>query len=106
MANCRASTGARRVIQGQGTSRRLCLRFSVSSESFGGLSECPRTGVLGHHLQRYENEALFAYSVMGAALMAIILLTLVGRILAIRMEKQRKAQMFGMSDTEGIGQNA
>jgi hypothetical protein len=59
-----------------------------------------------YHVQRYGHEALFAYSSMGAALAVVLLLTLVSRSLAIRMEKQRKQQMFGVVDAEGDVHNA
>jgi hypothetical protein len=63
-------------------------------------------GYMEYHVQRYGHEALFAYSSMGAALAVVLLLTLVSRSLAIRMEKQRKQQMFGVVDAEGDVHNA
>jgi hypothetical protein len=59
-----------------------------------------------YHVQRYGSEALFAYSCMGAALAVVLLLTMTNRILAIRMEKQRRQWLFGMPDAEGDVQNA
>ena len=56
-------------------------------------------------MQRYGHEALFAYSSMGAALSVVLLLTMISRILAIRMEKPRKQQLFGVLTTEGDVQN-
>ena len=63
-------------------------------------------GYMEYHVQRHGNEALFAYSIMGAALAAIILLTLVSRGLAIRMENQRKENLFSDLTPEGNGVNA
>ena len=63
-------------------------------------------GYMEYHVQRYGHEALFAYSSMGAALSVVLLLTLVSRSLAIRMEKQRRQQMFGVADAEGDVHNA
>lgn len=63
-------------------------------------------GYMEYHVQRYGHEALFAYSSMGAALAVVLLLTLVSRSLAIRMEKQRRQQMFGVADAEGDVHNA
>ena len=63
-------------------------------------------GYMEYHVQRHGNEALFAYSVMGAALAAIILSTLVSRRLAIRMENQRKEILFSVLTPEGDAVNA
>ena len=63
-------------------------------------------GYMEYHVQRCGNEALFAYGSMGAALAAVVVLTLVSRTLGIRMEKQRKQQMFGVPCAEGNVQNA
>lgn len=62
-------------------------------------------GYMEYHVQRHGNEALFAYSVMGAALAATILLTLVSRGQAIRMENQRKQNLFSTLTLEGNGMN-
>ena len=59
-------------------------------------------GYMEYHVQRHGNEALLAYSVMAAALAAIVLLTLVSRGLAIRMENQRKQQLFCVEEDSGI----
>lgn len=63
-------------------------------------------GYMEYHVQRHGNEALFAYSVMGAALAAIILSTLVSRGLVIRMENQRKEILFSVLTPEGNDVNA
>lgn len=60
-------------------------------------------GYMEYHVQRHGNEALFAYSVMGAALAMVLLLTFISRVQAIRMEKTRKQQMFSISGAEGNG---
>ena len=58
-------------------------------------------GYMEYHVQRHGNEAVFAYSVMGIALMVIVVLTLISRSLAMRLEAQRKEQLFSMTDTHG-----
>ena len=58
-------------------------------------------GYMEYHVQRHGNEALFAYSVMTAALAVVIVLTFVSRTLAIRMEVQRRQQMFGVMEGNG-----
>lgn len=63
-------------------------------------------GYMEYHVQRHGNEAVFAYSVMGAALLMIIVLTLISRSQAIRMEERRRREMFGILDTEGNAQDA
>lgn len=63
-------------------------------------------GYMEYYVQRHGNEAVFAYSVMGAALLMIVVLTLISRRLAICMEEQRKQQMFGITGGEGSGYHA
>lgn len=57
-------------------------------------------GYMEYHVQRHGNEALFAYSVMTAALVAVIVLTLVSRRMAEYMEVQRRQLMFGRTEEE------
>lgn len=62
-------------------------------------------GYMEYHVQRHGNEALYAYSVMGAALSVMIFLTLLSRSLAIHMENQRKQNLFGALIPEENGVN-
>lgn len=61
-------------------------------------------GYMEYHVQRHGNEAVFAYSVMGIALMVIVALTLISRSLAMRLETQRKEQLFRMTDAHGTSE--
>ena len=45
-------------------------------------------GYMEYYVQRRGNEALFAYSVMSGCLLFVILLTLLIRFLAVRVEKK------------------
>lgn len=45
-------------------------------------------GYMEYHVQRHGNEALFAYSVMGSCLTAVVVLTLVIRAIAVCHEKK------------------
>ena len=45
-------------------------------------------GYMEYHVQRHGNEALFAYSVMGSCLIAVVILTLVIRAIAVYEERK------------------
>lgn len=49
-------------------------------------------GYMEYHVQRHGNQAVFAYSVMSACLVGVIVLTLVIRFLAVRKERRLAMQ--------------
>ena len=55
-------------------------------------------GYMEYYVQRHGDEAVFAYSTMGSALLGIVLLACMTRVLARRAEKKRRQQMFEMTD--------
>ena len=52
-------------------------------------------GYMEYHVQRHGSQAVFAYSLMSAALAAILVLTLLIRLLAEKEEKRRMRRLFG-----------
>ncbi len=52
-------------------------------------------GYMEYHVQRHGNQAIFAYSVMSAALIDIVMLTVMIRCLAVLAEKKHATALFG-----------
>jgi len=52
-------------------------------------------GYMEYHVQRHGNQAIFAYSVMSAALIDIVMLTVMIRCLAVSAEKKHATALFG-----------
>jgi len=51
-------------------------------------------GYMEYHVQRYSNQMLYAYSAMTAALLVLVLLSILTRSLAKAAEKKRRQQML------------
>ena len=72
----------RRMVKARGFRAWQILLWLLIGIAIGG------AGYMEYYVQRRGNEALFAYSVMSGCLLFVILLTLLIRFLAVRVEKK------------------
>ena len=73
---------SRRMVKARGFRAWQILLWLLIAAAIGG------AGYMEYYVQRRGNEALFAYSVMSGCLLFVILLTLLIRFLAVRVEKK------------------
>lgn len=73
---------SRRMVKSRGFRFWQVLLWILIAAAMGG------AGFMEYYVQRRGNEAVFAYSVMSACLLVIILLTLLIRLLAVRAERK------------------
>ena len=73
---------SRRMVKARGFRAWQILLWLLIGIAIGG------AGYMEYYVQRRGNEALFAYSVMSGCLLFVILLTLLIRFLAVRVEKK------------------
>ena len=73
---------SRRMVKARGMRAWMIFLWLAIAGLIGG------AGYMEYYVQRRGNEALFAYSVMSACLLAIVCLTLVIRNLAVRVERR------------------
>ena len=73
---------SRRMVKARGFRAWQIFLWLLIGIAIGG------TGYMEYYVQRRGNEALFAYSVMSGCLLFVILLTLLIRFLAVRVEKK------------------
>ena len=73
---------SRRMVKARGLRAWQILLWLLIGIAIGG------AGYMEYYVQRRGNEALFAYSVMSGCLLFVILLTLLIRFLAVRVEKK------------------
>lgn len=73
---------ARRMVKARGFRAWYIFLWLLIAAAIGG------AGYMEYYVQRRGNEALFAYSVMSACLLAVILMTLLMRSLAVAVERR------------------
>ena len=73
---------SRRMVKARGLRAWQIFLWLLIGIAIGG------AGYMEYYVQRRGNEALFAYSVMSGCLLFVILLTLLIRFLAVRVEKK------------------
>ena len=73
---------SRRMVKARGFRAWQIFLWLLIGIAIGG------AGYMEYYVQRRGNEALFAYSVMSGCLLFVILLTLLIRFLAVRVEKK------------------
>lgn len=76
------------LVSTSGWNRKYLLIWAVQAVCFG------LAGYMEYHVQRHGNEAVFAYSIMGAALVGIVILTLLTRHLTVVEEKKQLQKLF------------
>lgn len=86
---------AARLVSTCGWNRKYLLVWIVQAGCFG------LAGYMEYYVQRYGGRAVFAYCVMGTALVGIVILTLVTRQLTMVEEKKQLRKIFPVSG-EGV----
>lgn len=77
-----------------GWRRKYLILWTVQAGCFG------LAGYMEYHVQRHGSQAVFAYSIMGAALTGIVILTLLARYLTILEERKQVQKLFPVSEEE------
>ena len=76
------------LVSTGGWNRNYLLIWAVQAGCFG------LAGYMEYYVQRHGDEAVFAYSIMGAALAGIVILTLLTRYLTVVEEKKQLQRLF------------
>lgn len=89
-----------RMVKAGGWFKWYLLLWIMQTGCFG------LAGYMEYHVQRHGDQAVFAYSIMGAALADIVLLTLVTRYLASSEEKKHAQWLEQLRKEAGDGQTS